>query len=128
MRSRVHAQKTCAYALPRCKAIRTPISALCWMWEVAMAIVYVAYEWLEPRNLLDGLVDGLRLSQIRHIFIGLLQAIRHLESLSLVHGDIKPSNILLRGRQEPVLIDVCGGHFGDGEFGHFYIDARILQS
>ena len=111
-RSRAENLRLCATALQS-----NPHPNICAVLDVGSGdgIVYVAYEWLEPRNLLDGLVDGLRLSQIRHIFIGLLQAIRHLESLSLVHGDIKPSNILLRGRQEPVLIDVCGGHFGDGD-------------
>lgn len=110
-RTRAESLRLCADAL-RSK----PHPNICTVLDVGSGdgYVYVAYEWLEPHNLLDGLVDGLRLSQIRRVFIGLAQAIRHLESLSLVHGDIKPSNILLRAKQEPVLIDVCGGHFGDG--------------
>ncbi len=76
--------------------------------------VFVAYELLESRDLLDGLASGLGQSQIRHIFVGLAKAIKHLEELGIVHGDIKPANILLRANYEPVLIDLAGGLFNDG--------------
>ena len=76
---------------------------------------FVAYSWQEPFDLLDGLARGMDLSQIKRVFVGLTRALNHLERLSLVHGDIKPQNILLRDNAEPILVDVTGGSIADGE-------------
>lgn len=75
---------------------------------------YVAYEWLGSFNLTQALIEGISLAQIKGIFVRLVQAVQHLESNGLVHGDIKPENILLRDNLEPILIDVSGGSFESG--------------
>lgn len=75
---------------------------------------YVAYEWLGSFDLTQALVAGMSLGQIKRIFVRLAQAVRHLETLGLVHGDIKPENILLRDNHEPILIDVSAGSCESG--------------
>ncbi len=75
---------------------------------------YVAYEWLGSFDLTQALVAGMSLAQIKGIFVRLALAVQHLESNGLVHGDIKPENILLRDNLEPILIDISGGSFASG--------------
>ncbi|MCY3883319.1 MAG: protein kinase [Gammaproteobacteria bacterium] len=76
---------------------------------------YVAYERLRSFGLLQGLNNGMSLVQIKKIFVGLALALQHLEKIEIVHGDIKPENILLRDNGEPVLIDVSGGSVASGD-------------
>ncbi|MXW54893.1 MAG: protein kinase [Gammaproteobacteria bacterium] len=75
---------------------------------------YVAYEWLGSFDLTQALAAGMSLTQIKGIFVRLARAVQHLETNGLVHGDIKPQNILLRDNLEPILIDVSGGSFASG--------------
>ena len=75
---------------------------------------YVAYRWLRSSNLLQALIEGVSLAQLKRIFEGLARALQHLEANGLVHGDIKPENILVQENHEPVLIDVSGGSIESG--------------
>jgi hypothetical protein len=43
----------------------------------------------------------------------LLAALQHLHAHEIVHGDLSPRNLLLRGPGDPVLVDFGGAHLGD---------------
>ena len=75
--------------------------------------VFVAYEWLEAESLLEALSRGMGLESIKKIFLGIGTALVHLRDLGILHGDIKPSKVFLRGNGSPVLVDVAGGSFDD---------------
>lgn len=75
---------------------------------------YVSYEWLRSFDLLQALAEGMSLVQIKRIFLGVANALKHLEENGIVHGDLKPENILLREDYEPLLIDITGGFFEAG--------------
>ena len=54
-----------------------------------------------------GSGGGLEESEVRRLFCGLLKVVATLQSLGVVHGDIKPSNVLLADGR-PVLVDFDG--------------------
>ncbi|MEM9303596.1 MAG: serine/threonine-protein kinase [Pseudomonadota bacterium] len=50
-------------------------------------------------------LDGGEVQAVGTIFLRLLQAIAACHEAGVIHGDIKPQNVLLRGPLDPVLID-----------------------
>ena len=71
-------------------------------------IRYIAYEFIEGLNLKQRLKNGGRLLESEVLPIGrdISAAIAALWSQRIVHGDIKPSNIMLRNTGRAVLIDL----------------------
>ena len=69
---------------------------------------YIAYEFIEGNTLRQRLKTGGRLMESEVLPIGrdIAAAIAVLWSQKIVHGDIKPSNIMLRESGEAVLIDL----------------------
>lgn len=69
---------------------------------------YIAYELIEGRSLKQRLQNGGRLLESEVLPIGrdISAAIAELWSRRIVHGDIKPSNIMLRSYGGAVLIDL----------------------
>ena len=73
------------------------------------ASICVAYDIVEGQNLhslvsissKSGLVD----SQVQHVLYSLLQALKHLKKHGILHGDIKPENVLISSAHSVVLSD-----------------------
>ena len=70
--------------------------------------LYIAYEFIEGQTLKQRLRTGGKLmeSEVLPIARDIASAIAALWSHRIVHGDIKPSNIMLRESGEAVLIDL----------------------
>ncbi|RYH10978.1 serine/threonine-protein kinase [Tropicimonas sp. IMCC6043] len=69
---------------------------------------YMALDYVEGRDLFDIIVhEPARLTPALVVAIThkILQAIAHVHRLDILHRDISPDNILLDGRNEPILID-----------------------
>jgi serine/threonine-protein kinase 11 len=73
--------------------------------------VYAVFEFADCRSL--DHVSRLPTPYIRNIFRQLLVALGYVHSQDLVHGDIKPSNILLRSDGRALLSDFGAGHRGE---------------
>jgi serine/threonine-protein kinase len=75
---------------------------------------YVAYEFIEGQSVSDRLRNG-RLLESEALPIGrdVLSAIAAIWSQRIVHGDIKPSNIMLRDSGGAVLIDLGAARYFD---------------
>ncbi len=71
-------------------------------------MLYIAYEFIEGQSLKQRLKNGGRLSESEVLPIGrdVSAAISALWSERIVHGDIKPGNIMLRESGGAVLIDL----------------------
>jgi eukaryotic-like serine/threonine-protein kinase len=80
---------------------------------------YIAYEFIEGLTLKQRLKIGGRLLESDVLPIGrdVAAAIAALWSRGIVHGDIKPSNIMLRESGEAVLIDLGILSFVEEEYG-----------
>ncbi|GJP43217.1 hypothetical protein CLOM_g2711 [Closterium sp. NIES-68] len=64
----------------------------------------LVYEWMENGSLEQMLLSGaspLSLRQRVDILVGVLRALKAVQSHGLVHGDLKPSNVLLGAAYEP---------------------------
>jgi Protein kinase domain/Tetratricopeptide repeat len=85
----------------------------------------VAMEWIAGGTLRQRLrehPDGLPAAELRAMARSLLGALRHVHASGIVHGDLKPSNLLLRAPGEVVLADfgsaeLTGGPRGAGAAG-----------
>lgn len=69
---------------------------------------YMALDFVEGRDLMDVIEsDRASLSprQVRAILMKALDAVAYIHERDVLHRDISPDNILLNGRNEPVLID-----------------------
>jgi serine/threonine-protein kinase 11 len=72
-------------------------------------VVYVVME-LGDCGSLDSLTEKVPESTIRGVFFQVLKGILYLHTQGLVHGDIKPSNILLRSDGRALVSDFGLGH------------------
>lgn len=77
--------------------------------------LYLVMEHLEGGNLEQNLAWGLGLGKLLGAVCGLCDALDHAHGQGLVHGRIRPSNILFRSEAEVVLADFCPlGQIADG--------------
>ena len=72
---------------------------------------YIAMEYVQGETLkqlvlrLKSKGKSLGANQLRHIFLKLAKALRHVHHAGMLHQDISPDNVLIRPNTEPVLID-----------------------
>lgn len=69
---------------------------------------YLVQEWIEGETLTQKLKNSgpLNENSVRQILISLLSVLDYIHGRGMIHRDIKPDNIILRGRDNlPVLID-----------------------
>lgn len=68
---------------------------------------YLVMEYCEGKALDKFVEDGGRVSprRIFQIYIALINALEHVHQHGIIHGDLKPSNILVRSDGTPVLLD-----------------------
>ena len=79
-------------------------------------ICYFAMELVEGENLEKRLDDfgALDFAEALHIGVRISEALAYAwRRVKLVHGDIKPANVLMTTRGEPKLADLGQAHFGD---------------
>jgi tRNA A-37 threonylcarbamoyl transferase component Bud32 len=77
----------------------------------------VAMEWIAGGTLRQRLrehPDGLQTAELRATARSLLRALRHVHGAGIVHGDLKPSNLLLRAPGEVVLADFGSAELAGG--------------
>ena len=67
---------------------------------------YVAMEWCPNGDLGFRLAAGVTTAFIQNVTITIASAIDAIYKAGYSHGDVKPSNILFRANDEPVLIDL----------------------
>lgn len=88
------------------------------------------YEYLKSMNF-----QGMGLGQVRKVALQLLKALKHLKTLGIVHCDIKPENVLLKGDprgnddsgMEVVLCDFGSASFVGGNFPS-YVQSRYYRA
>jgi serine/threonine protein kinase len=54
--------------------------------------LFVTVEWIEPSGKLKGPMPE---AEVRHIAVGVCQALSHLHRSGFTHGDLRPSNVVL---------------------------------
>lgn len=76
---------------------------------------YIVMEWIDGGTLDDRLAGGaLPLDRAVSILSGVLHGLQFAHARDLVHGDLKPSNILLAADDSPKLTDFGGNLTGEG--------------
>ncbi len=73
-----------------------------------------------PGQTIDRHAKGLELRQRLELITTLCQAVQHAHRRGLIHGDIKPSNVLVDGRGQPGLLDFGISRFTAGAIGSSY--------
>jgi len=68
-------------------------------------ISYIAMELLDGGSLSDRMKDGLTLSEAIAVVVQIADALQFAHDNGVVHRDLKPGNILFRGKKTPVLTD-----------------------
>ena len=87
--------------------------------ETSGGTPYLVLEWLDGPNLGDVLAIESPVATRRalHLFTGLLQAVELLHGRGVVHGDLKPDNLMLvrgpDGQEEVHLVDLGASLAGD---------------
>lgn len=67
--------------------------------------VYVAMEYIEGGDLRDRISAGISAEDAVQIFLQLARALDVIHRVSIIHGDIKPQNIMFRNPLSLVLVD-----------------------
>jgi serine/threonine protein kinase len=67
--------------------------------------VYVAMEYIENGDLRERISLGIEPDEARRIFLQLARALDVIHRAGIVHGDIKPQNVMFRDRHSLVLVD-----------------------
>jgi predicted Ser/Thr protein kinase len=77
---------------------------------------FLVMEWIEGVDL-RAAVKGLALQQRTGLFVQIVDAVAAMHAAGLTHRDLKPGNILLNRRGEPVIVDFGMAHrtAGGGE-------------
>jgi formylglycine-generating enzyme required for sulfatase activity len=76
---------------------------------------YIVTEWVETGSLRDRLDRApLSVAEAARIAEGVLDGLGFAHSRGLVHGNLKPNNILLAGDGQPLLVDFGGNALGPG--------------
>lgn len=103
---------------------------------------FIAFDWVEKRNVRDDIVEGIRPDKDRFgtVTKQILNAVQALhenkdeygQSSPILHNDIKPENVLLADSDRPVLIDFGASsepHVGtyQGSEGYVAPDLRLGQ-
>lgn len=68
-------------------------------------ISYIAMEYLDGGSLSDRMKEGLTLSEAIGLVVQIADALQFAHDNGVVHRDLKPGNILFRGKRTPVLTD-----------------------
>lgn len=87
------------------------------IYDVDEAARAVAMEWVPGGTLRQRLREragGLPTAELRATARGLLAAVAHVHAAGIVHGDLKPSNLLLRAPGDVVLADFGGAELTGG--------------
>jgi serine/threonine-protein kinase PpkA len=66
---------------------------------------YIAMEYLDGGSLSERMKDGLTLSEAIAVVVQIADALQFAHDNGVVHRDLKPGNILFRGKKTPVLTD-----------------------
>jgi len=95
---------------------------------------YYAMEWVPGRSLRTILDERGRMpfGEAARVGRGLAQALASLSTLGVVHGDVKPANVVIKPDGEPVLIDFGLAHrVGEPDSGHrgtlAYVAPEVLR-
>lgn len=93
-----------------CKLERAPFIVRALEVIDANGTSYVVFERVVGITLEHRLADGARLkpAEVEHLLTPLLESLQHVHGAELLHGDIRPANIMLTVSNTPRLID-----FGD---------------
>ncbi|MGI9605874.1 MAG: serine/threonine-protein kinase [Acidimicrobiales bacterium] len=86
---------------------------------------FIELEWIDGPTVSAALTSGKPLDLVRAVSIGarVARALQHCHDHGVVHRDVKPSNILLRSDDDPVLFDfglAQAGESPDAEPGRLY--------
>jgi serine/threonine protein kinase len=102
------------------------------IFDVDTARGFIVMEWLAGRALKHWIVRGDQsvLSPIERWFVPLTRALARIHAASVVHGDLKPANVVFRTPEEPVLTDFglaqdVGAGLPGGSFG--YVSPERLE-
>jgi tRNA A-37 threonylcarbamoyl transferase component Bud32 len=102
------------------------------IFDVDTARGFIVMEWLSGRALKHWIVRGDHavLSPIERWLVPLTQALARIHAASVVHGDLKPANVVFRTPDEPVLTDFglaqdVGAGLPGGSFG--YVSPERLE-
>lgn len=76
---------------------------------------YVATAWLDAGSLIDEIETGLTVAQLAKVMGDVVSALDHIHQLGIVHGDVKPTNILVDEHYRGVLVDLDGAAFSGPE-------------
>ncbi|HHN46853.1 MAG TPA: tetratricopeptide repeat protein [Planctomycetes bacterium] len=91
-------------SLPLLELAHDNIAAVYEMDE-ADGVPYVASEYVEGRSLSSFLEEGVSISEILSIVDDVADALSYAHGMGVVHGDIKPSNIIIDSYGSPKVVD-----------------------
>lgn len=79
---------------------------------------YMALDFVQGRDLLEILEDdpeSLKPELVEGYLIKVLDAIKHIHNLGMLHRDISPDNVIINEMGEPILIDFGAAREGENE-------------
>jgi serine/threonine protein kinase len=96
--------------------------------------IYLVMELATGGNVLSRVIqqEALPEDTVRRIAISVLQAIQHLQSFNLCHNDLQPSNLVLDGNDDVVLVDfgrscAAGEELDQGALHTSYTSPEVLN-